>query len=501
MLQSIHIKNFKAFADSNPLPIKPITLFCGTNSCGKSSLLQSILLWKQSIESRNSDQSILMNGRLIHLGTFINAIHGHDIQKPICFEFKYVFTQKEIFRARRTRHRYPLHMLMRDLIPISEIKNRTGLTYNITYSVELGTTALRDTTDFTRAVVPKSIRLHSSAITNEGERFDGVSIDISHIQDSNEFDMKWENLNVRHQANELKTSDSVRVKRLEFINFVPTDITLAVVGEEELQHHDVSFLFYRVAELLRSIFGSFSYLGPLREEPSRRYIYEDEIVEIGVKGENAAYIYMAEGKTILKDHYFYNSESDTFEKRDSVTLQESVNLWFSVMGIHDFDASSESEIIRLLLNSSKDSSTQVNIADVGFGVSQIFPIVLEGLRMNPGQTLLLEQPEIHLHPRMQMQLADYLISLALAGKKVIIETHSDHIVNRLVRRMAEDKSGELAKMMGVYFVSQGDNGSKIEEVALSQKEGIVNWPEEFFDQAAQEQQRIMRALIENRKGS
>jgi predicted ATPase len=269
---------------------------------------------------------------------------------------------------------------------------------------------------------------------------------------------------------------------------------------EDESYHEASFLFYRVAELLRAIFGSFTYLGPLREEPSRRYIYEDEIVEIGVKGENAAYIYMAEGKKILKNHYFYNSEFDTFEKKESVSLHESVNLWFSVMGIHEFDASSESEIIRLLLNSSKDSDTQVNIADVGFGVSQIFPIVLEGLRMNPGQTLLLEQPEIHLHPRMQMQLADYIISLILAGKKVIIETHSDHIVNRLVRRMVEDKSGKLAKMMGIYFVSQGDNGSIVEEVTLSPKKGIVNWPEEFFDQAAIEQQRIMSALIENRKG-
>ncbi len=501
MLKSIHIKNFKAFADSKPIPIKPITLFCGTNSCGKSSLLQAMLLWKQSIESRNSDQSILMNGRFIHLGTFVNIIHGHDIQSPIGFEFNYEFNRKDFYRAQRSRHNFPLQFILRDFVPLDNVANKYDLTFNFTYAVELGITAIPDATAFTRKVAPKSIKFHASALTRDGERIDGASINISQINDSSKFKIIWDNIRSRHRKDGSPKKGQAEIKGLSFINFVPTDIILPAADDDEPQFHDASILFYRWAELLRTIFGSFSYLGPLREEPSRRYIYEDEIVEIGTKGENAAYIYMTEGEKTLKNHYFYDPESDSFEKEKNITLRESVNRWFSIMGIHNFGASRESEIIRLLLNSSKGNKTQVNIADVGFGVSQIFPIILEGLRINPGQTLLLEQPEIHLHPRMQMQLADYIISLALAEKNVILETHSDHIVNRLIRRMAEDKSGKLAEMIGVYFVSQDDDGSKIEEVSLSPKEGIVNWPEEFFDQAAHEQQLIMRALIENRKES
>lgn len=498
MLRSIHIRNFKAFADSDPIAIKPITLFCGTNSCGKSSLLQSILLWKQSIESRNYDQSILMNGRLIHLGTFLNTLHGHDNQVPLCFEFTYGFTLKEFYRAQRgrSRYRYPLHIFMRYFFSGDDIKQEKDLTYNITYGVELGTTAV-EATAFARTVVPRKISLQASASTPGGKTIDGAKVHISQRRGTNEYTMSWENLNPRHQRKGTQKDGSIRLKRMDFINLVPAEMREA--DDDDPQYQDASVLFYRLGELLRGIFGSLTYLGPLREEPARRYIYEDEVVEIGVKGENAAYIYMAEGTKSLRGHYFYDPETDTFARKESLSLRESVDLWFNIMGIHAFDASSEREIIRLALNSSRDSTTRVNIADVGFGVSQIFPIVLEGLRMNEGQTLLLEQPEIHLHPRLQMQLADYIVTLALSGKRVILETHSDHIVNRLVRRMAEDASGELAKLMGVYFVSQTDQGSRLEEVSLCPKQGIINWPDEFFDQAALEQQRIMRTLVANQK--
>lgn len=492
----MHIKNFKAFADSGPIVIKPITLFCGTNSCGKSTLLQSILLWKQSIESRNYDQSILMNGKLIHLGTYLNLLHGHDTEAPLSFEFIYGFTRKEFFGAQRNRYSMPLRFIMQELLPMHDTRQDKDLTYKIKYGVELGTIAA-ETSTFNRTVLPRKINLHAFALTPEGETIDGAEVQLSQRRGLNDYTMVWKNIYPRHQREGLQKDGSIRLKHINFINLVPTD--LSPTNDNHIQNRDMPSIFYRLGELLRYIYGSLTYLGPLREEPARRYIYEDEVVEIGVKGENAAYIYMAEGAKQLNDHYFYAPKTDNFEKIDHVTLQESVNLWFGIMGIHSFSACNESEIIRLDLSSSRESTTRVNIADVGFGVSQIFPIILEGLRMDIGQTLLLEQPEIHLHPRLQMQLADYIVSLALSGKRVILETHSDHIVNRLVRRMAEDSSGELAKLMGVYFVSQSDHGSSIEEVFLDPKQGIINWPEDFFDQAAIEQQRIMSALIANRK--
>ena len=74
MLESIASDNFKSFEELPELRIKPITILCGTNSCGKSSILQSILLLKQTVESKNPNQTLLLNGRFVHLGTFDNII-------------------------------------------------------------------------------------------------------------------------------------------------------------------------------------------------------------------------------------------------------------------------------------------------------------------------------------------------------------------------------------------------------------------------------------------
>ena len=147
------------------------------------------------------------------------------------------------------------------------------------------------------------------------------------------------------------------------------------------------------------------------------------------------------------------------------------------------------------MNSSEYSDHNVSIADVGFGVSQVVPIIIQGLLLGRGGTLMIEQPELHLHPKMQMKLADFFLSLVIVGKEIIIETHSEHIINRLVRRVVEDNDNKFKKLVGINFVSSSKKGSKIEKIELSETEGIVNWPDEFFDQAAGEQQKIMTAII------
>ena len=98
-----------------------------------------------------------------------------------------------------------------------------------------------------------------------------------------------------------------------------------------------------------------------------------------------------------------------------------------------------------------------------------------------------------------MKLADFILSVPLSGGKLIIETHSEHFINRIVRRIVEDETGMLKQLIGINFVKNSDKGSKIEKVNLSEIDGIVNWPDEFFDQAAGEQQKIMNAIIKNKK--
>lgn len=143
-----------------------------------------------------------------------------------------------------------------------------------------------------------------------------------------------------------------------------------------------------------------------------------------------------------------------------------------------------------------------NIVDVGFGISQGLPVIISGLLLNKHETLLLEQPEIHLHPNMQMKMADFLISQAYNKKNIICETHSDHIINRIVRRVMEDKTGNLQNLVKIYFV-QGKNVDNpiYKDISIHPVDGLVNAPEEFFTQFGSETIRIAQTgMINMREG-
>jgi predicted ATPase len=127
----------------------------------------------------------------------------------------------------------------------------------------------------------------------------------------------------------------------------------------------------------------------------------------------------------------------------------------------------------------------VSLADVGFGVSQVMPVLLQCFYTDPGSSLLFEQPELHLHPRAQTGLADVFIDAIHAEEdgqprhtQVILESHSEHLLRRIQRRIAEGrlKPEEAA----LYFCSPGPEGSRIEELKLDEDGNITNWPENFF---------------------
>jgi predicted ATPase len=158
------------------------------------------------------------------------------------------------------------------------------------------------------------------------------------------------------------------------------------------------------------------------------------------------------------------------------------------MGFKDLHIQNYQELISLFVNDNKPGLL-VNIADIGFGFSQIFPIVVQGLFMPKGHVLLLEQPEIHLHPALQMKLGDFLIALVLSGKQIIVETHSEHIINRLIRRIVEDETQILESRIGISFFTKTSTGVGVEEVIVNDIFGVQNWPDGFFDQAVDEKEK------------
>lgn len=467
MLKKLSLKNFKGISVLSDLEFKPITILCGTNSSGKSSILKSILLAMQSAESQSNDSPLLFNGKYTKLGAFFDVIHNHDLKKEmlLSYTFNFLDLQEQI-------RKYKISRMIKDFFNIENFKDKENA---VTFS--LGFKCLNS-----------EIILSSFSISN-----DKVKIFLEHCKD-NKYKLICNNIFTYEKRKENSGLTLETDVELMYINSINPRIKISAANtssqDDFANARYIDMTCHYSSVIFQILLEQISYLGPLRKEPVRRYIYEEEISSIGCRGENAAYIYSKVKENKVKS-FFYNTKKNTFEMNE-YKFSTALNKWLSQMNIIDFDNNQMKEIIRL--NVKNSSGVKVDISDVGFGVSQILPILIEGLRMESGQTLLLEQPEIHLHPKLQMQITDFFIAMALNNKNTIIETHSEHLIKRLVRRSLEDDS--ISELINIYFINEN---SEFEKIIIDKHKGIINWPKDFFDQAVEEEKEILNLVIKNRK--
>ena len=177
-----------------------------------------------------------------------------------------------------------------------------------------------------------------------------------------------------------------------------------------------------------------------------------------------------------------NDESFVETLHDNSSALEMVNKWLQEFGV-SVKIKEVKEIIRRVAVSPVGASFDVDITDVGFGLSQIIPVILKSFEAKNGQLVIVEQPEIHLHPKMQARIADFFIDRATdrSGPNFLIETHSEYLVKRMCRRIAE---GTLrASDIAVYYTepSQDKKGiNVISERSISQN-GILEWPLDYYE--------------------
>jgi len=231
----------------------------------------------------------------------------------------------------------------------------------------------------------------------------------------------------------------------------------------------------------------------------------DELT-LGYRGENAPYIMCKrQGESVKTPWYVDDADGTFLQDAEDSTLGEEVSYWTNRMGIGEVHCTLNTDnypglaIARVVKPGEEGLGD--DFTDVGFGISQVFPILVGGLEMPEGSTMFIEQPEVHLHPGMQGNLADYFISTALSGKQYVIETHSDHIVNRLVRRIVEDglegESLGLADLVQIYFVDKDEDGETLfTPIEVDEKRGVIGWPDGFFDQSLVDTESTMDAATQ-----
>jgi hypothetical protein len=238
------------------------------------------------------------------------------------------------------------------------------------------------------------------------------------------------------------------------------------------------FHMRQISNYLEEFFDQYIlYLGPLREYPKRYYISSGEKPsDVGLRGERTVdFLYLERSKILARINYWLR-KFQIARKIGVVKVAEGV--W-------------KVELIN------PETGISDNLKDVGFGVSQILPIVTEGMMAEPLTTIIIEQPEIHLHPRAQAELADLFIELAKAGKFSVIETHSEHMVLRFARRIAE---GLLDKEdIMIYEFKLLKDGTRIREISFDDYGNLKEWPAEFFETELDETMRHVRAQGKRRK--
>ncbi|MGE4615130.1 MAG: AAA family ATPase [Planctomycetota bacterium] len=193
-------------------------------------------------------------------------------------------------------------------------------------------------------------------------------------------------------------------------------------------------------------------------------------------------------------------------EHETVPLKEAVSRWMGegedghgLRQFSDYESDSFLDVIETFQVHQKGLKTPRHLSELGIGVSQVLPVVVQCLLASPGELVLLQQPELHLHPALQQRLGDFLLACARSGRQIILETHSEYLISRLALRVAEDPTGQIGDdLFNVLLTEKGDNGTEYKQADID-RYGSIKWPTDFFDEGASEAYNILRAGLEKQK--
>jgi predicted ATPase len=467
------LKNFKGWKETGEIFLAPITVFFGTNSSGKTSLLQSLLLLKQTAESTDRTR-VLHPGderTLVDLGTLSDFVYGHSAGTPLGFSLRWNLTEPIKLPGKQQ----PADMQF----TIIATQGNEGQPF-----VSLMRYDFRDA--HADMVLPQVLQTPEEYPPLVRFRRDDLrSVYIAMVRRAEE-------------SYELTCRGVSLKRRRGRVWPLPAPIRFYGFPDEVANYYQNAAWLADLALALERQLGRLHYVGPLREYPKRSYLWAGESpADVGVRGEltvPAILAARAENREIgrLKK-----------ERRRYARFEKVLAEWLQQMGII------ESFRVEAVAKQRKDyevrlrrtaNAAEVLLPDVGFGVSQVLPVLVQSYYAAEHSTIIFEQPEIHLHPRVQADLADVFIDAMHSCKvQFIIETHSEHFLRRLQRRVAE---GAISPdNVALYVCSTEEDHSQIEELNIDEFGNITNWPKDFFGDEIGDLAAMTQAAMKRRKAS
>jgi predicted ATPase len=564
LITNLSVENLKSFGERQEAPLADITLVYGPNSAGKSTLIQALLLLKQTMDAAKEYRAYLVaRGPFVDLGSFSALVYQHDIEKPVVIgvtglfdpevqyppppnlvterrkaKMAYKFTWDEKFQS-ATHHStsiefdekhfvferikefitdvsaknverersgafrliveddaLPRYFVSEDMLPGQEIVRVYGELYNDDLQVEFGEPELADDTS------PRHFDIDIRNPTwNEQAK------------------------NIEERADFVRRKYQQERKQYEHI----LDLLAWLIPS----HYDPRDTFHLPWQI-RDNFRSIIHIGPVRSVPERFHILSDnDAVDVGPDGANIIEA-IIHGEVVTANTALEPGWEETKDDPVANNLRM-INRWLEIFNvpysieIQPIRADFVGNAVALTLLH-RQSKVRVSMADVGYGVSQILPIIVQCC-LSERSILCIEQPELHIHPKLQADMADLLIDCVALSERfnwstvlyrdawseedesvrselpddqvnlsefsrlanavtglediynqVIVETHSEHLLLRLQRRIREGKIRNTN--VSVLYVDPLPDGSSIIRTIRLDEDGsmIDEWPGGFFEE-------------------
>jgi predicted ATPase len=498
MFTSLEIENFKAFGTRTKIPLAPITLIFGENSAGKSSILQCLNLLKQTVEGRNTNAALCPSPRraenkIVDLGSFQDILFNHDLKRSFKVKLAYNDHNSESTFMEFSFNRPSLDkdasleyiFLFEGGEPIAKFEAGIPLAMRSAGTLERFRTVscswITSDPDIWEDYF-KYASKHRKTILQAFQQDSGntkkqnsSSIHELRLFFEKDFDLesfiKFFTEYEKEQIIALKNFLPV-VEKAEFV-----DVGLffnSIPELKKIKKHllpDFTGRLFKASNALQHQLKSLFPLAPSRCTAERWYAFNGTSPnDVGYWGEDMPAL-------------LYRNRDQIQQKTNEWLEKLEIGYQLNVRGL----GHGTKEFFDLRLTDTRQKTkVDVGLSDVGFGISQVLPFIVQSIA-GQYQTISIEQPEVHIHPRLQADLGD-MLSFCIKPpneNQFIIETHSEHLVLRLQRLV---RLGQLrADDVSIIYITRGREGSKAMRLRIDREgEFIDDWPGGFFEERLRE---------------
>lgn len=530
MLHALELKNFKAFGKRSRIEFAPITLIFGENSAGKSSILQALNLLKQTRESRETGTLLLPRAEngIVDLGSFQEMLFDHDLERVLSIRVETKLNRELAIEFSFKRASLDPEILL-DEIGIYNGKSSKCLARFQPSGTTVEPQDFWMTMGFfhdSRSISPAKLSAVKCIWLTRAKQYwkqdfswwnknqkevlrelDERKTDLERVL-KHQMDQVKDNNGQKHSNDELQKTNKRLQRELESLyadieffssnpelktyiakrhseemktvlgmqSFLPVGVIRSeekssITGAGSLLHHMSDDMIFDVAQIamaagyaLERTLEALFPIRPFRRPPERWYIFTGTSPQhVGYQGD------------LLPDLLLRRPE-----------LVEETNEWLEKLDIgHKLTVKSmgadSGDLFEVrLIDTRRKGHVDAALPDVGFGVSQLLPFIVQSL-VEKGQIISIEQPEVHVHPKLQADLGDLL---AAAIKKenpnqFIVETHSEHLILRLQRLVRKQQI--KPEDVSVIYISRGPEGAESRRLRLDKGGNFIdNWPKGFF---------------------